>query len=96
MTKFIPSESKYEFTMSDQMLQHPARHQKTQIKAKFLPWKCHYCGKYGDIKPYCYILHCYPKHPTQPRANHVMIKTRKEWKPKVVDTSLIAHTSLRA
>jgi len=25
-----------------------------------------------------------------------MIQTRKEWKPKVVNTSLIAHTSLRA
>jgi len=25
-----------------------------------------------------------------------MIKTRKEWTPKVVDTSVIAHTSLRA
>jgi len=55
-----------------------------------------YSSTYGHIKPYCYILHCYPKNPTKPKANHVMIKTRKEWKPKVVDTSLIAHTSLTA
>lgn len=55
MTKFIPSESKYELTMSDKMLQHPTRHHETQIKAKFLPWKCHYCGKYGHIKPHYYI-----------------------------------------
>ena len=82
--------------MSDQMLQHPARHQKTQIKVKFSPWKCHYCGKYDHIKPYCYRLYGYPKHPTKPKANHVKIKTWKEWKPKGVVTSLTAHTSLIA
>jgi hypothetical protein len=66
------------------MLQHPARHQETQTKFKFWPWKCHYGGKYGHIKPFCYRLHGYPTHPTHPRVNHVMIKTINEWKPKVV------------
>ena len=84
MTKFIPPERKYEPMMSDQVLQHLARHQETQIKVKFFPWKCHYCGKYGHINPFCYRMHGYQKHPTHPRDNHVMIKTRKEWKPKVV------------
>ncbi|XP_050878662.1 uncharacterized protein LOC127082468 [Lathyrus oleraceus] len=96
VTKFIPLERKYEPMMSDQMLQHPARHQETQTKVKFLPWKCDYYGKYGHIKPFCYRLYGYPKYPKYPTTNHVMIKTRKEWKPKIVVYSLIAHTSLRA
>jgi hypothetical protein len=84
VTKFIPPERKYKPMMSDQMLQHPSGHQETQTKVKVLPWKCHYYGKYGHIKPFFYRLHGYPKHPTHHRANHVMIKTRMEWKPKVI------------
>ncbi|XP_050895373.1 uncharacterized protein LOC127101991 [Lathyrus oleraceus] len=34
--------------------------------------------------------------PPERKANHMMIKTRKEWKPKIVVSILIAHTSLRA
>jgi hypothetical protein len=84
LTKFIPPERKYEPMISNQMLQHPARQQETQIKVKFLSCKCHYYGKYGHIKPFYCKLHGYPKHPTHPRVNHVMIKTINEWKPKVV------------
>jgi hypothetical protein len=73
VTKFIPPERKYEPMMSEQMLQHLAIHQETQTKVMFLPWKCHYCGKYGHIKPFCYILYGYPKHPTYLRVNYVMI-----------------------
>jgi len=69
-------------------------------KLKIKPSSClgnvHYCGKYSHIKLCCYRMYGYPKDPTQPKANHVMIKTRKEWIPKVFYTRLIAHTSLRA
>ncbi|XP_050908832.1 uncharacterized protein LOC127122559 [Lathyrus oleraceus] len=41
-------------------------------------------------------MYGYPKHPTYTRANHVMIKTRKEWKRKVVVSIFITHTYLRA
>lgn len=78
--------------MSGKMSQHPVKH---PYKAKFLPWKCHYCGRYGHKKSCCFRLYGYPKHPTQPIDNHVTSKTRKEWKSKVVNTSPIAHTSLR-
>ncbi|XP_050920158.1 uncharacterized protein LOC127137782 [Lathyrus oleraceus] len=46
-------------------------------------------------KSYRELLYGYPKYSTYPMANHVMIKTRKEWKPKSVDTCLIAYTSFR-
>lgn len=37
VTKKNPPERKYEPMMSHQMLQHPAKHQETQTKVKFLP-----------------------------------------------------------
>ncbi|XP_050920063.1 uncharacterized protein LOC127137667 [Lathyrus oleraceus] len=36
------------------------------------------------------------KYPSQPMANQMATNTRNEWIPKPVNTSLIAHTSLRA
>jgi len=75
------------------MLRHPSRHKKTQTKVKFVPLKCQYYGKYGHIKHYYYRLCGYPKYPTKSRSNHVKIKTRQEWKLKVVETSFIAHIS---
>lgn len=82
--------------MLDQMWQHSARHQKSQTKAKLLPWKCHYYEKLGQIKPFCCRLYAYPKHPNQLRGNHVMSKARKDWKLRGVNTSLIDHISLRS
>ncbi|MCI16681.1 gag-pol polyprotein, partial [Trifolium medium] len=38
----------------------------------------------------------YPNRPFQPRPDSVVVKTKKEWKPKGDDVSLIAHTSFRA
>ena len=41
MTKFVPPESKTEFAMLNQMLNHLVQHLKPQARTKFLPWKCH-------------------------------------------------------
>ncbi|XP_050888765.1 uncharacterized protein LOC127093915 [Lathyrus oleraceus] len=68
----------------------------TQTGGKLLRWTCHYCGNFGHLKSLCFKLYGYPRSPTEPRANQVVIETRKEWIPKLVTTSLIAHTSLRA
>ncbi|KAK2457616.1 gag-protease polyprotein [Trifolium repens] len=78
------------------MLPHPAPHQELIHKKKFTSWKCHYCGKHGHIKPFCYKLYGYPKKKPQPRAYHGTGRTKKEWKPKAKVAAHIAHTSFRA
>ncbi|MCH90922.1 gag-pol polyprotein, partial [Trifolium medium] len=94
--KFMTSEETYDPTMSRQMPSHPKRHQGTRTKGKRQPWVCHYCGRKGHIKPFCFKLYGYPNRPLQSKPAPVEIKTKKEWKPKDDDVSLIAHTSFRA
>jgi hypothetical protein len=77
MTKFVPPKRTDEFVMSNQMLQHPIRHLKNQARIKQLPWKCHYCGRFGHIKLYYYEMSGYPHHLGQPKVNYVFIQTRK-------------------
>jgi hypothetical protein len=89
---FVPARNRPEFTM----LPHPASHQKPMNKRKPTSLKCHYCGKYGHIKSFCYKLYGYPRKKPQPRAYHRMARTRKEWKPKVKVAAHIVHTSFRA
>ncbi|KAI5409817.1 hypothetical protein KIW84_055319 [Lathyrus oleraceus] len=52
--------------MSHHMSQY---HKGRQQKGKHQRWRCHYCGKFGHIKPFCYKLHGSPK----------LIKTPKKW-----------------
>jgi hypothetical protein len=86
---FVSSESKVEVIMSDNMSKHYVYLQrKTNV-----PWKCHYCGRNGHIKPYCFELHGYPKQHLPPKPNQVVIK---EWKPKVSNTCHIVHKTLKA
>jgi hypothetical protein len=75
--------------MLDQMLSHPTPHQKPAHKGKFTAWKCHYCGKNGHIKPFCYKLCGYPKKKPQSKTHHVKTKPKKKWKPKVVVDSVV-------
>src|ERR1051325_3447701 len=80
--------------MSKQMSQHRAQHQdRRNMKKKFQRWRCHYCGSFGHIKPYCFRLYGYPN-----QIPYVQHKTNKvpytqQWKKKTA--ALIAHTSLR-
>src|ERR1043165_748628 len=47
--------------VSKQMSQHWVQHQdQRNTKKKFQRWRCHYCGRFGHIKPFCYRLHGYP------------------------------------
>ncbi|MCI13916.1 gag-pol polyprotein, partial [Trifolium medium] len=75
------------------MSRHPTRHRETQSKPVL--WKCHYCGRNGHIRPFCYKLYGYPRRPNMTRPKQGENKVMKEWKPRVIDVSFIAHTSLR-
>ena len=79
--------------MSYHMSQH---HKGRQQKGKHQRWRCHYCGKFGHIKPFCYKLYGYPS-PShhQPKPKHHRPVNKKQWVPRTDVTSLIAHTSFR-
>ncbi|KAK2390880.1 gag-protease polyprotein [Trifolium repens] len=91
-SNFVPAQNRYDL----KMLPHPAPHQKLVNKRKSTSLKCHYCGKYGHIKSFCYKLYGYRKKKPQPRAYHRMARTKKEWKPKAKVAAHIAHTAFRA
>ncbi|MCH98684.1 gag-protease polyprotein, partial [Trifolium medium] len=97
--------------MSRQRLPHFKQHQGTRYKGKPHPWVCHYCGRKGHIRPFCFKLYGYPNRPYQQKPEPLVTNTKKEWKPKDdepkneavkednpkgSDVGLIAHTSLRA
>jgi hypothetical protein len=84
VAKSFHSQRKCDVPMSDQMLSHPTPHQKPAYKGKSTAWKCHYCGKNGHIKHFCYKLYGYPKKKPQAKTHHVKIKPKKQWKPKDV------------
>ncbi|KAK2382715.1 hypothetical protein QL285_070232 [Trifolium repens] len=92
-SNFVPAQNGSEFEV---MLPHPTPHQKLAHRRMFTSWKCHYCGKNGHIKPFCYTLYGYPKKKLQPRASHGKVRTKKEWKPKATVTAHIAYTSFKA
>jgi len=50
VTKFVLTESKFEFAMSDQMSRHLVQHLKPQAKSKFLSWK--YVNTVGGMITY--------------------------------------------
>ncbi|KAK2358620.1 gag-protease polyprotein [Trifolium repens] len=91
-SNFVPAQNRFDF----KMLPHSAPHQKPMNKRKSTSLKCHYCGKYGHIKSFCYKLYGYPKKKPQPRAYHRMARTKKEWKPKAKVAAHIAQTAFRA
>ncbi|GAU51225.1 hypothetical protein TSUD_412310 [Trifolium subterraneum] len=72
-----------ESPMSSKMLQHPKQHHGVRYKTKSHPWLCHYCGRKGHIRPFCYKLYGYPNR--KPRQS----VTPKEWKPKTEDGELL-------
>jgi hypothetical protein len=91
-SNIVPAQNRFDF----KMLPHPAPHQKPVNKRRSTSLKCHYCGKYGHIKSFCYKLYGYPKKKPQPRVYHRKARTKKEWKPKVKVAAHIAHTSFKA
>ena len=76
--------------MSNHMLQHPGRHDKTSNQPQST-WRCHYYGEYGHIKPFCYKLYGDKKSSVHSKAGKVSKKRGVENR----DMNFIAHTSLR-
>jgi hypothetical protein len=79
-TKFVPAQKKFE---PSRIWSHSTPHQKH--KGKFNAWKCHYCGKNGHIKPFCYKLYGYPKKKSQTQPSRS--KPKKMWKPKASEAA---------
>src|ERR1044072_948303 len=58
-------------------------------------WACHYCGRYGHLKPYCYRLHGYPETTSKAPIRKARKSTKKAWRVKGMESAQIAHTSLK-
>ncbi|CAJ2662359.1 unnamed protein product [Trifolium pratense] len=69
------------------MPQHPPPHRNnwSRPKSRRRNWRCHYCGRKGHIRPYCYKLYGYPKNFRSPAPKPENVKTKKEWKEKEND-----------
>ncbi|XP_057444753.1 uncharacterized protein LOC130736999 [Lotus japonicus] len=99
--KFVSAVKQSEFNkpiiklMSDPMSQHVPQHVTTQYRnVRSAPWRCHYCGRNGHIRPYCFKLYGYPQISSLPRSSE-NTQVKRRWIPKGEVSSLIAHTSFR-
>src|ERR1051325_8240965 len=80
--------------MSKQLSQHWVQHQDHRnINKKFQRWRCHYCGRFGHIKSFCFRLHGYPNQVPYVKPKSNKASYTQHWKKKTV--TLVAHTSLR-
>jgi hypothetical protein len=91
--------SKAEVQKLNQKSQPMSQHQGTRMsnhqKKKFQRWRCHYCGRFGHIKAFCYRLHGYPNQTPHVRPKHKAYKhnapiKKRQW------VARLAHTALRA
>src|SRR3954468_9997438 len=88
------SRTKPEAEMSKPMSQHVTQHhEKGEMRRKFQRWRCHYCGRFGHIKPFCFRLYGYPDQAPTYKPKQIMPIQKQHWEPK--SKALIAHTSLR-
>ena len=86
-------ESKKEFVASEEKeFVQDIEYQTTVKKAKLI---CHYCGRYGHLRPYCYRLHGYPKAESKATIPKAKQSNQKVRRIKKTESALIAHTSLR-
>lgn len=83
--------------MLKRMSHHPTRHVYRYVgKNKNSNKRCHHCGRYGHIRPYCFRLHGYVQPFSQPRfkIKDMSPQVKKVWKPKNEVRALIAQTSV--
>jgi len=91
--KFIVVGGSYDPSMSKPMWQHQAKHQITKEKKKSCPWVCHYCGRMGHIRPFCFKLYGYPNQGDHKHSEPVVKNVKKEREPKCEHVGLMAHIS---
>src|ERR1043165_4756275 len=76
------------------MSQHWGQHQdQRNMNKMFQRWRCHHCGRFGHIKPFCYRLHGYPNQTPYVKPKNSKVPYTQQWKKRTA--ALIAHTSLR-
>ena len=83
--KFVTSEEKSEFVQKNdfqkevKMSQHVIRHVTPPVRGiKQSKWVCHYCGRFGHLRPYCYRLYGYPKVATKTQAPKAQVHSKKK------------------
>jgi len=91
--QFVVDGGTYNPTMSKSMLQHPEEHQIVKKIKKSHPWVCHYCGRKGHIRPFCFKLYGYPNQFDHKSPELVVINAKKVWRPKSNNFGLMAHIS---
>src|ERR1044072_5238622 len=101
-SKLVTLEEKSEFVQindfqkNTKMSQHVVQHVAPSVRSiKQSTWVCHYCGRSGHLRPYCYRLYGYPKVTSKAQVLNAKVHSKKEWKIKKEESALIAHISLR-
>jgi len=92
--KFVVTSGTYDHTMNNSMLQHPNEHHSNSKKIS-RPWVCHYCGRKGHIRPFCFKLYGYPNQSQQKLPERELKNVYKERKPKSDNVGLMSLTSLK-
>lgn len=78
VSDFVHPISKPKSQMLNRKYQHHGRRQVNHSGGKFKHWKCHHCGRFGHIKPFCFKLYGYPKSAPQHRTQQVMSTVKKD------------------
>jgi hypothetical protein len=85
VTKFVSAKGSQNSSVS----RHRPRHYAQQTKTT---WRCHYCGKKGHIRPFCFKLYGYPKKGKQVKPKPTVNESTKEWRVKKDNACLLVHT----
>lgn len=90
-SKFIPPVKRSKFITSNYMSQHHVRHHYQHISAyNKTSWMCHYRGKQGHIRLFCYKFYGIPYYHYQ----HLPIrKTSKDWSSTSMEIQRSKHNS---
>src|SRR4051812_48045781 len=75
--------------MSAPMSQHQGNRRRRNSKKKFQKWRCHHCGRFGHIKPFCFRLFGYLDHIHYDKPEYDTCSRKQWWVAKNV--SLVAE-----
>jgi len=75
------------------MLRYQEEHQIVRRINKSHPWVCHYCGRKGHIRPFCFKLYGYLNQVDHKSPELVVRNAKKVLRPKSNNVVLMAHIS---